>query len=116
VTDSDCLFCRIAAGSIPADVVHETDRVMAFRDVNPQAPVHVLVIPKDHVASLDAADGDHAAILAETLLAARDVARAEGVAETGYRAVTNVGDDGGQSVHHLHVHVLGGRALGWPPG
>lgn len=116
MSDPDCLFCKIVDGAIPAEIVHETERVIAFRDINPQAPVHVLVIPKEHVSSLDAAGADRAGLLADTLLAARDVARAEGVAETGYRAVTNVGDDGGQSVHHLHVHVLGGRALSWPPG
>ncbi|MDX1495771.1 MAG: histidine triad nucleotide-binding protein [Longimicrobiales bacterium] len=116
MTDDRCLFCRIVDGEIPADVVHETDDVLAFRDVDPKAPTHVLVIPKKHVVSLGSAgDGDQA-LLGAVMMAARDVARAEGIADDGFRAVTNTGDDGGQSVHHLHVHVLGGRGMGWPPG
>jgi histidine triad (HIT) family protein len=110
-----CPFCGIAAGDIPATVVHETARTLAFRDLNPVAPTHVLVIPRDHfadVAELSAADPGY---LAEVLAAAVDVARQEGLTG-GYRLVTNTGDDAGQSVHHLHVHVLGGRSLGWPPG
>lgn len=114
MTDDHCLFCRIVDGEIPADVVHETDQVLAFRDIVPKAPTHVLVIPKRHVPSL--ADADDAGLLGELMLAARDVARAEGIAEGGFRAVANTGGDGGQTVHHLHIHVLGGRALGWPPG
>ena len=116
MSDDSCIFCRIVEGEIPADVVKETADVLAFRDTDPKAPTHVLVIPKEHVPSLgEAADGD-ADVLGRVMLVARDVARAEGIAEDGFRAVTNTGDDGGQSVHHLHVHVLGGRALGWPPG
>lgn len=111
-----CIFCRIADGEIPSDVVHETDRVLAFRDLDPKAPVHVLVIPKRHVVSLGDADDDEQDLLGEVMLAARDVAHQEGIAEDGFRAVTNTGAHGGQSVDHLHVHVLGGRALGWPPG
>jgi histidine triad (HIT) family protein len=110
-----CPFCGIAAGDIPATVVHETARTLAFRDLNPVAPTHVLVIPRDHfadIAELSAADPVY---LAEVLAAAVDVARQEGLTG-GYRLVTNTGDDAGQSVHHLHVHVLGGRSLGWPPG
>jgi histidine triad (HIT) family protein len=116
VSSSDCLFCRIASGEIPAAVVHQDEQLMAFRDISPQAPVHVLIIPRAHLASLDAADDDQRDLLGSLLLAARDVARAEGIAEGGYRTVMNVGDDGGQSVHHVHLHVLGGRALAWPPG
>lgn len=110
-----CLFCRIVAGEVPATVVHETPRTLAIRDVNPQAPTHVLVIPRDHVADVaELAERDpHYA--GEVLAAAAAVARAEGLAG-GYRLVTNTGDDAGQTVHHLHVHLLGGRALGWPPG
>lgn len=111
-----CLFCKIVAGSIPADVVLETDDVLAFRDIAPQAPTHVLVIPKKHIASLGSADDVDVRLLGAVLAAARDVARAEGVTDSGFRAVTNTGADGGQAVHHLHVHVLGGRAMGWPPG
>jgi len=111
-----CLFCRIVAREIPADIVHEGERLLAFRDINPQAPVHVLVIPKEHVGSL-AHVGDPARdVLGELLLAVRDLAAAEGIAETGYRTVVYTGRNGGQTVGHLHVHLLGGRALEWPPG
>lgn len=116
MTDDRCLFCRIVEGEIPADVIYETEHVMAFRDIAPKAPTHVLVIPKRHVASLAAAGDDDRALLGEVMLAARDVARAEGVDGDGFRAVANTGNDGGQTVHHLHVHVLGGRAMDWPPG
>jgi histidine triad (HIT) family protein len=116
VSPADCLFCRIAAGEIPATVVHRDDRLVAFRDIDPKAPVHILLIPREHVASLDAAaDGDRD-LLGDLLLAARDLARAEGIAEGGYRTVLNIGDQGGQTVHHLHLHLLGGRPLSWPPG
>lgn len=116
MSDPSCLFCRIVDGGVPADVVHETDRVLAFRDIDPKAPTHVLVIPKRHVASLGAAGDDDGPLLGEVLIVARDVARAEGIADAGFRVVANTGDDSGQAVSHLHVHVLGGRALGWPPG
>ncbi len=116
MSQTDCLFCKIAAGDIPADVVHRDDRVVAFRDINPQAPTHVLVIPTEHVASLDAAAPEHQELLGELLLAAQAVARTEGLSDAGYRVVTNVGPHGGQTVHHLHIHVLGGRPMGWPPG
>ena len=110
-----CLFCRIVAGEVPATVVHETDRTLAFRDITPQAPTHVLVIPRDHHADLAAlSDADPDAV-AELVGAAVAVARAEGL-DGGYRVVANTGDDGGQTVHHLHLHVLGGRGMGWPPG
>jgi histidine triad (HIT) family protein len=110
-----CLFCGIVAGEIPATVVHETERTLAFRDLNPAAPTHVLVIPRDHYANaaeLAEADPGYAG---EVLAAAAAVARQEGLTG-GYRLVANTGDDAGQSVHHLHVHVLGGRSLDWPPG
>lgn len=116
MTSTDCLFCKIASGDIPATLIHEDERVVAFRDINPQAPVHFLVIPRAHVSSLDAARDDEGELLGSLFLAARDLARAEGIAEDGYRTVVNVGADGGQTVHHIHVHVLGGRSLGWPPG
>jgi histidine triad (HIT) family protein len=111
-----CIFCKIAAGTIPASVVHSGERLVAFRDIDAKAPVHILVIPREHIASLDAADERHRALLGEALLLARRVARDEGIAERGYRTVINTGADGGQSVPHLHLHVLGGRALAWPPG
>ena len=113
---AECLFCAIVAGEIPATTVLETDRILAFRDINPQAPTHVLVIPKTHypdVAALAAAD---AALLGEVIDAVRQVAAAEGVAETGYRVVFNTGRDAGQTVGHVHAHVLGGRPMTWPPG
>lgn len=112
---TDCLFCRIVAGALPAEVVHETATTLAFRDLGPQAPTHVLVVPREHhrdVATLSDADP---VLLAEVLGAAVAVARQEGLTG-GFRLVANTGDDAGQSVHHLHVHVLGGRSLGWPPG
>jgi histidine triad (HIT) family protein len=112
----DCLFCAIVAGQVPATQVLESDRTLAFRDINPQAPTHVLVIPKEHhqdVAALaKAGDG----LLDELIEQADEVARAEGVSETGYRVVFNTGADAGQTVPHAHAHVIGGRALAWPPG
>ena len=110
-----CLFCRIVAGEVPATVVAETERTLAFRDVQPQAPVHVLVVPKDHYADAAELSDADPAYLAEVLAAAVEVARSEAL-DGGYRLVANTGDDGGQEVHHLHFHVLGGRGLGWPPG
>lgn len=109
-----CLFCRIVAGTIPATLVASSEAAVAFRDLHPQAPTHVLVIPRAHVASLDAAEDP--ALLGAVLHLARQVARQEGLADTGYRIVSNVGGDGGQTVPHLHVHVLGGRQMHWPPG
>ena len=108
---SDCLFCRIVAGEIPADVVVETERTLAFRDVAPQAPTHVLVVPRDHHADAAACSDADPSLLAEVLSTAVEVARSEGL-DGGYRVLTNTGRDAGQSVHHLHVHVLGGRPLG----
>jgi len=116
MSDPSCIFCKVAAGTIPASVVHSSERLVAFRDIDPKAPVHILVIPREHLASLDAVDERHRALLGEILLLARHLARDEGIAERGYRTVINTGADGGQSVHHLHLHLLGGRALGWPPG
>ncbi|HEX3191950.1 MAG TPA: histidine triad nucleotide-binding protein [Streptosporangiaceae bacterium] len=113
---AECLFCAIVAGEIPATTVLETDRVLAFRDINPKAPTHVLVIPKTHypdVAALAAAD---AALLGEVIGAVQQVAAAEAVAETGYRVVFNTGAEAGQTVPHVHAHLLGGRSLTWPPG
>lgn len=112
----DCLFCSIVAGDIPATVVYEDGAVVAFRDINPQAPVHVLVIPRNHrhtAAELEASDDE---LVGHLVRAAGKVAGQEGVAETGYRLIINAGSDAGETVPHLHVHVLGGRAMGWPPG
>ena len=109
-----CIFCRIARGEIPAKMVANTKELAAFRDLNPQAPVHVLVVPKKHIASLDdATDSD---LLGRMMSLAAAIARQEGIAKSGYRTVINTGTDGGQSVDHLHIHLLGGRAMTWPPG
>ncbi|MGE5142039.1 MAG: histidine triad nucleotide-binding protein [Acidobacteriota bacterium] len=111
---SDCIFCKIVAGEIPATVVKRTDRLLAFRDVGPQAPVHILVIPTAHVASLAAVQDGR--LLGEMLMLARDIAADEKIAEDGYRVVLNTNRNGGQTVLHLHLHLLGGRRLTWPPG
>lgn len=113
--DADCLFCRIAAGELPADRLHEDDEVVAFRDVNPQAPTHLLVIPRRHIPDASALTDADAGLLARLFAVAGQVAEREDL-EGGHRIVTNVGPDAGQSVFHLHFHVLGGRRLGWPPG
>jgi histidine triad (HIT) family protein len=117
---TDCLFCGMVAGDVPADVVLETDRVLAFRDINPQAPTHVLVIPKDHHASVGALATADPGLLRDVFEATSAVARQEGLVsdgadEPGYRLVTNTGPEAGQTVFHVHVHVLGGRGMGWPP-
>lgn len=113
---SETLFSKIISREIPADIVYEDEHLLGFRDVNPQAPVHVLFIPKKAMATLnDAEDGD-AELLGRLLLAARTYAKAEGFAEAGYRTVINCNADGGQSVYHLHMHLLAGRSLSWPPG
>jgi histidine triad (HIT) family protein len=112
----NCLFCRIVAGEIPADVVYKDERCLAFRDTNPQSPVHVLVVPRDHLDSLDDAAQRDEAMLGHLLRVAARVANEQGLSESGYRTVINTGAGAGQSVSHLHVHVLGGRQLNWPPG
>ena len=113
---ADCLFCAIVAGDIPAERVRESTRTLAFRDINPQAPVHVLVIPKEHYPDLAALAAAGDGLLAEVAEQAHLIASAEGVAETGYRVVFNTGAEGGQTVGHAHAHVLGGRPMAWPPG
>jgi histidine triad (HIT) family protein len=112
----DCLFCRIASKEIEADVVHASDDVVAFRDINPQAPTHILIIPKEHVESARALRDRHGEMLAEILQVAAHLAKADGIDRSGWRLVTNVGPDAGQSVRHLHFHLLGGRPMAWPPG
>jgi histidine triad (HIT) family protein len=112
---SDCLFCKIGSGQIPAKIVMQDDDLLAFDDINPQAPVHVLVIPKRHIGSINDAAGDQA-LLGRLLEAATRVAKQKGIAEGGYRVVANTGRNGGQTVFHLHLHVLGGRPMTWPPG
>ena len=112
--DGSCLFCRIVRGEVPAKIVADTPECLAFRDVNPQAPLHVLVIPKQHVASL--ATAADAALVGRLALVAADIARREGYEQRGYRTVVNTNGDAGQTVFHLHLHLLAGRALAWPPG
>ena len=109
-----CLFCRIVRREIPARIVHETDDTIAFADINPQAPTHVLVIPKVHVSSLN--EASDAAQIGRLAIVAAEIARGEGLAERGYRTVINTNADAGQTVFHVHLHLLGGRRLGWPPG
>ena len=114
--DNDCLFCKIIAGDIPAEFVHQDDRCVVIQDINPQAPTHVLVIPLEHMESLDEASQRDEAMLGHLLRVAARMANDAGHGETGYRTVVNTGAGAGQSVFHLHVHVLGGRAMQWPPG
>jgi len=116
MSDPSCIFCKIAAREIPAEILRESDRVVAFRDLNPQAPTHILLIPKEHIASLADVTDDHGAMLADIAQAATHLARTEGIDQTGWRLVTNVGPDAGQAVFHLHFHLLGGRKMLWPPG
>lgn len=111
-----CLFCRIVAGDIPASLVHEDAHVVAFDDLHPQAPTHVLVVPRAHIATLNDLSGEHDALIGHLVRTAADIARRRGIAEGGYRTVINCNADAGQTVFHLHLHLLGGRTLGWPPG
>ena len=113
---SDCLFCKIIAGEISSDVVLDRGGVFAFRDINPKAPTHILVIPKEHVRDIASLDSTSGPMLAELFSAVNELARSEGIAESGYRVVANVGPDAGQTVFHLHLHLLGGRPMAWPPG
>jgi histidine triad (HIT) family protein len=115
MTDS-CLFCDIVAGEVPATLVHDSEHVVAFRDINPQAPTHVLIVPRAHHVDVATLAADNPELLGEVVREAAVVAAKEGVAERGWRLVFNVGSDAGQTVLHIHGHVLGGRGLGWPPG
>jgi histidine triad (HIT) family protein len=114
--DPNCLFCKIVAGAIPSTKVHEDDLVVAFRDIAPRAPTHILVIPRDHIASAAVLTEEHGLMLGRLFATAADLARSEGIADAGYRLVSNVGAWGGQTVDHLHFHLLGGRPFVWPPG
>jgi histidine triad (HIT) family protein len=115
-TDPDCLFCKIVGGQIPASIIFKTDQVTAFRDINPQLPTHVLVVPNEHIATTEALEAEHDAIVGAVVRAAREVARLEGLSERGYRSVINTGPDASNTVAHLHLHVVGGRPMAWPPG
>ncbi|MCB1669740.1 MAG: histidine triad nucleotide-binding protein [Gammaproteobacteria bacterium] len=112
----DCLFCKIIAGEIPANKVFENDDLMAFHDINPAAPTHILVIPKKHIAAVKSARQEDSGLLGELVLKASEVARDQGLEADGYRLVINTGNHGGQTVHHIHLHLLGGRHMTWPPG
>lgn len=112
----DCLFCKIVAREIPATILHEDDQVIAFRDVNPQAPTHALIIPRRHIATLNELQGSDSVLVGHMLFTATQVARAEGIENSGFRVVMNCNEDGGQTVFHIHLHLLGGRAMRWPPG
>ena len=111
-----CLFCKIAAGEIPANVVLDDPEILAFHDIQPQAPTHLLIIPKKHIATIDDADTADEQLLGKMVLAAKKLAKSEGLSDAGYRLVFNVNSDGGQQVYHIHLHVLGGRQMVWPPG
>ena len=116
MSDPSCIFCKIVSGEIPAEVIHTEDQVVAFRDIDPQAPTHILVIPKEHIASVNDLTPEHGDMLTRLFLVARDLADRDAVAGSGYRLVMNTGSDGGQAVFHIHLHLLGGRPMGWPPG
>ncbi|MCW8831583.1 MAG: histidine triad nucleotide-binding protein [Gammaproteobacteria bacterium] len=113
---SDCLFCKILDGEIPCDRVYENEHVIAFRDVNPQAPTHVLVIPHQHISTVNDLTEENKNIVGEMMLAAQAVAKQEGIEETGYRLIMNCNEGAGQTVFHIHLHILGGRIMRWPPG
>ena len=113
---TDCLFCKMVKGDIPPDKVHEDDEVLAFNDINPQAPVHILIIPKKHISTLNDVEESDIRLLGRLNRVAAELAGKAGLAEDGYRVVMNCNDAGGQSVHHIHLHLLAGRQMNWPPG
>ncbi|MGD8380454.1 MAG: histidine triad nucleotide-binding protein [Gammaproteobacteria bacterium] len=113
---ADCLFCKMASGEIEPDIVYQDDDVLAFRDINPQAPTHVLVVPRTHISTINELENEHAELVGRLYLVAAKVAKQDGIAESGYRTVMNCMEGAGQSVFHLHLHVLGGRRMDWPPG
>jgi histidine triad (HIT) family protein len=116
MTSEDCIFCKIVAKQIPADLVYDDGQVTGFRDVNPQAPVHILLVPNQHIANTEVLVTDNDATVGSVIRAARDIARREGIADSGYRLVINTGRDANNTVAHLHVHLIGGRGMSWPPG
>ena len=116
MSDRDCLFCKIVAGEIPADKIHEDELTIAFRDINPQAPFHALVVPKTHIATLNDLGDENCTLVGQLYLAAKALAIKEGFADAGYRTVMNCNAGAGQTVFHIHLHLLAGRPLGWPPG
>lgn len=116
MTGNDCLFCKILTGDIPADIIYESETAVAFRDINPQAPTHVLIIPRKHIATINDIEADDHAIVGSLYSAAREIAELEGFSDEGYRAVMNCNEAAGQTVFHIHLHLLGGRQFTWPPG
>jgi len=116
MTESDCLFCKIVADEIPADIIHESPDAIAFRDINPQAPTHVLIVPRRHISTINDLDESDTDAVGQLFLAARNIARQEGFAEDGYRVTMNCNAAAGQTVFHIHLHLLGGRNFAWPPG
>lgn len=113
---SECVFCRIVSGQAEGDIIYQDEEITAFRDINPQAPQHILIVPNHHISSLNHAREGDAPLLGQMVILARELALREGLAERGYRLVLNCGPEAGQSIYHLHLHLLGGRPLGWPPG
>ena len=116
MNSADCLFCKILAGDIPADIIFESDHALAFRDINPQAPTHVLIIPREHIATINELDAGDEAVVGNLFVVAKQIAKQEGIANDGYRVVMNCNAAAGQTVFHLHLHLLGGRQMSWPPG
>ncbi|ANO51561.1 histidine triad nucleotide-binding protein [Woeseia oceani] len=116
MSDSECLFCRIERGEIDAEIVYQNDLLIAFRDIHPQAPTHILIIPRKHISTINDLQDEDAAIVGALFLAAKELAVSEGLLESGYRVAMNCGEGAGQSVFHIHLHMLGGRAFSWPPG
>lgn len=113
---SDCLFCKIISGEIPATIVYQDDSVVAFDDINPQAPIHKLIIPREHIATINDVESAHEATIGKMVLAAKQIAKENSIDESGYRLVFNCNKDGGQEVYHIHLHLIGGKKLTWPPG
>lgn len=113
---NDCIFCKIVNGEIPCEKIYEDDKIIAFNDINPEAPVHVLIIPKEHISMINDLNEENAGVVSHIFIKAKEIAEQLKIADTGYRIVTNCGIDGGQTVFHIHYHLLGGRELQWPPG
>lgn len=111
-----CIFCKIVKGEIPSDKVFEDENILAFKDINPEAPVHIIIIPKKHISNLNEISEEDSKVIAGIMLAIKDIAKKLGIDNSGYRVVSNCGEDGGQTVSHIHFHLLGGRNLKWPPG
>ena len=116
MSGQDCIFCRIVDGDIPAEIIYQSESAIAFRDINPHAPTHALVIPRRHISTINDLNSGDTELVGSLFLAAKEIAQEEGLADDGYRVVMNCGEEAGQSVFHIHLHLLGGRVLNWPPG